>query len=64
MFGHKNGLKTALLLGALSAFILFVGAQFGTGGLVIALLISLGINGYSYFYSDRLALRSMRASGQ
>ena len=29
MFRHHNGLKTALLLGALSAFILFVGAQFG-----------------------------------
>jgi heat shock protein HtpX len=59
---HRNGLKTALLLGLLSGLILFVGAQLGgSGGLLIALVAALGINGYSYFYSDRLALRSMRA---
>ena len=65
MHGHRsgfNGLKTALLLGSLSALILFFGrALGGSGGLVIALVIALGINGYSYFYSDKLALRSMRA---
>jgi heat shock protein HtpX len=58
---HKNGLKTAALLGLLSGLILFVGAQFGSGGLVLALVVALGVNGYSYFYSDKLALRSMRA---
>jgi heat shock protein HtpX len=58
---HKNGLKTAALLGLLSAIILLVGAQFGSGGLLIALVVALGVNGYSYFYSDTLALRSMRA---
>jgi heat shock protein HtpX len=56
-----NGLKTALLLGLLSALILFVGSLFGTGGLVIALVIALGMNAVSYFYSDKIALRSMRA---
>lgn len=61
MHAHRNGLKTAALLGLLSALILFVGAQFGSAGLVLALGIALGVNGYSYFYSDRLALRSMRA---
>ena len=61
MHSHKNGLKTAALLGLLSAIILFVGAQFGSGGLLIALVVALGVNGYSYFYSDTLALRSMRA---
>jgi heat shock protein HtpX len=58
---HRNGLKTAMLLGLMSALILFVGAQFGSGGLMIALAVALGVNGYSYFYSDRLALKSMRA---
>jgi heat shock protein HtpX len=58
---HKNGLKTAALLGLLSAMILLVGAQFGSGGLLIALVVALGVNGYSYFYSDTLALKSMRA---
>ena len=61
MHGHRNGLKTALLLGLLSALILFVGAQFGSAGLLMAVVIALGVNGYSYFYSDKLALRSMRA---
>lgn len=61
MHSHRNGLKTAMLLGLMSALILFVGAQFGSGGLMIALVIALGVNGYSYFYSDKLALRSMRA---
>ena len=62
MHAHRNGLKTALLLGLLSGLILFVGAQFGgSGGLLIALVVAMGVNGYSYFYSDKLALRSMRA---
>lgn len=56
-----NGLKTAALLGLLSAIILVIGAQFGRGGLVIAVIIALVTNGVSYFYSDKLALRSMRA---
>ena len=62
MHRHFNGLKTAALLGLLSALILFVGYAFaGTGGLVIALFISLIMNGVAYFYSDKLALRSMGA---
>jgi heat shock protein HtpX len=58
---HHNGLKTAALLGLLSALILFVGSLFGTTGLWIALVVALAINGYAYFNSDMVALRSMRA---
>ncbi len=62
MHKHHNGLRTAVLLGLLSALILVAGRIFGgTQGLLIALVIALGINGFSYFYSDKLALRSMRA---
>lgn len=58
---HHNGLKTAALLGLLSALILFAGSLFGSRGLLVALVVALGVNGYSYFYSDKLALRSMGA---
>lgn len=61
MHRHLNGLKTALLLGALSALVLLVGSFFGRSGLVIALLVALGMNGYAYFNSDKIALRVMRA---
>ncbi|ABD09941.1 Heat shock protein [Frankia casuarinae] len=58
---HFNGLKTALLLGVLSAAIIVVGSLFGRGGLVIALVLAVGMNGFAYFFSDRIALRAMRA---
>ena len=59
---QHNGLKTAVLLGGLTGLILLAGRVIGgSTGLVFALLIALGVNGFSYFYSDKLALRSMRA---
>jgi heat shock protein HtpX len=62
MHGHHNGLKTAALLGLLSGLILLVGYWFGgTTGLVIAVLVSLGMNAATYFYSDKIALRTMGA---
>ncbi len=62
MYRSHNGLKTAALLGLLSAIILGIGYLFGgSGGLVIAFIVALGMNGVSYFYSDKIALRSMGA---
>jgi heat shock protein HtpX len=59
---HYNGLKTAALLGLLTALILAVGYWFGgRGGLMIALVLSLVMNAVSYFFSDKLALRAMHA---
>jgi heat shock protein HtpX len=59
---YYNGLKTAVLLGVLSALIIVAGSLIGgTRGLVIGLGIALATNGFAYFNSDKLALRSMRA---
>jgi heat shock protein HtpX len=62
MHGASNGLKTAALLGLLSAVLVVGGgALFGGRGVIIGLGLALAMNGWSYFFSDRLALRSMRA---
>jgi heat shock protein HtpX len=62
MRSHHNGLKTALLLGALSALVIAIGYAFGgSTGVVIAAVVAVGMNAYAYFNSDKLALRSMRA---
>ncbi|GAA2886288.1 zinc metalloprotease HtpX [Pseudonocardia halophobica] len=60
--GHLNGLKTAVLLGGMSALVLLVGGLVaGRTGLIIALLVALGMNGYAYFSSAKIALRAMHA---
>lgn len=62
MHSHRNGLKTAALLGLLTALILAVGYWVGgSGGLVFAVVLSLAMNAGSYFFSDKIALRSMGA---
>jgi heat shock protein HtpX len=57
---RHNGLKTAVLLGGLSALILIIGSFFGRTGLIVALVVALGTNAYAYWNSDKLALRAMR----
>jgi heat shock protein HtpX len=61
MHGHHNGMKTALLLGFMSAIIIGISALFGKGALIIGAVVALGMNAYAYFNSDKLALRAMRA---
>ncbi len=52
-----NGVKTALLLGLMSG-ILLVGGQAVAGeqGLYLGLLLAIGMNLVSYFFSDKIAL--------
>jgi heat shock protein HtpX len=57
-----NNIKTVLLLGALTAFILVAGQMLGgTQGLTIALVFSAVMNFGMYFFSDRIALAAMQA---
>ena len=57
-----NTLKTAFLLTALTLFLLFLGAHFGgRDGMILAFFIAAGMNFFSYFYSDKLALSMYRA---
>ncbi len=56
-----NGLKTAVLLAGLGGIILFAGSFFGQTGIIIAFVIALVMTGGSYWFSDKLAIRSARA---
>ena len=57
-----NSLKTYVLLGLLTGLILLIGQLIGgQGGLVIALVLALAMNGVSYWFSDRIVLASTGA---
>ncbi|MCL7376363.1 MULTISPECIES: zinc metalloprotease HtpX [Streptomyces] len=61
MHRRHNGLRTAVLLGGLSALIIAIGSFFGSTGLIVALVVAIGTNAYAYWNSDKLSLRAMRA---
>jgi heat shock protein HtpX len=55
-------IKTALLLTALTLLLLFLGAALGgRGGVTIALIFAVIMNGGAYFFSDKIALASAGA---
>ena len=57
-----NTLKTAFLLTVLTLFLMFLGAHFGgRNGMILAFFVAAGMNFFSYFYSDKLALSMYRA---
>jgi heat shock protein HtpX len=58
-----NNLKTVLLLGALSGIFLFIGGMAGgRQGMILALLFAGLMNFVSYWFSDKIVLKSYRAN--
>ncbi|CAA9257424.1 MAG: Peptidase M48, Ste24p precursor [uncultured Acidimicrobiales bacterium] len=57
----KNTIKTYTLLAGLGGLLMLIGSFFGTSGLVIGLVIGLVFVGGSYWFSDKLAIKSARA---
>jgi len=55
-----NNTKTAMLLGGLMALFLLVGSLYGQQGIIIALIFGLVMNFGAWFYSDKIAIASMR----
>jgi len=57
-----NGIKTALLLGALSGLLLVIGELLGgQGGLIVAFGFAVVMNFASYWFSDKIVLAMYRA---
>jgi heat shock protein HtpX len=55
-----NNFKTAMLLGALMALFVAVGRIWGMGGMIMGLILGGVMNVIAFFFSDRIAIASMR----
>ncbi len=56
-----NQIKTLLLLGTLTAILLWVGSLFGAQGMTIAIIFVLVMNVITYFFSDKFVLFMYKA---
>ena len=62
MFRFINNVRTFLLMAGLTAVFIFAGHLIkGQQGIIIALIFISVMNAIAYFYSDKIALASMRA---
>jgi heat shock protein HtpX len=55
-----NNFKTAMLLGALMALFVAVGRIWGMEGMIMGLILGGVMNVIAFFFSDRIAIASMR----
>ncbi|MDG5488584.1 zinc metalloprotease HtpX [Sphingomonas sp. BGYR3] len=57
-----NGMKTAMLLAAMTALFMALGLTLGgRGGMIIALLVAVGMNLFTYWNADKIVLRMHNA---
>lgn len=57
-----NLMKTAILMAAITALFMAIGAMLGgRAGMMLALVVALGMNFFSYWFSDKLVLRMYNA---
>jgi heat shock protein HtpX len=63
--GEKMGnwFKTTLLLGVMTVLIVFIGGLFGgQQGMILAFVLAIGMNFFSYWFSDKIVLKMYRAT--
>jgi heat shock protein HtpX len=57
-----NWVKTAMLMAAITALFVVIGGMIGgSKGMMLALVVALGMNFFSYWFSDKLVLRMYNA---
>jgi heat shock protein HtpX len=57
-----NWFKTTVLMAAMTALIVFIGNLLGgRSGMILAFMIAIGMNFFSYWFSDKIVLRMYKA---
>lgn len=57
-----NQFRTAFLLAAMTVFVIFIGRLIGgRSGMIIAFVMAVGMNFFSYWFSDKIVLRMYNA---
>ena len=56
-----NQLKTILLLGVLTAILVWIGSLWGRNTAIVMLVIALALNFFAYWFSDKMVLKMYRA---
>jgi heat shock protein HtpX len=57
-----NMMKTAILMAAITALFMAIGAMIGgRSGMMLALVVALGMNFFSYWFSDKMVLKMYNA---